>query len=78
MATIPITLEVDAQVADAYRTAPVEVQRKMRGLITVWLGQLVRGPRRSLQAIMDDIAATAEANGLTPDELRAILNDRGA
>jgi hypothetical protein len=78
MATVPITLEIDAQLADAYRTAPVEVQRKMRGLITVWLRQLVRGPRRSLQAIMDDMAATAEANGLTPEELRAILNDREA
>jgi hypothetical protein len=29
-----------------------------------------------LQAIMDEMAATATANGLTPDELRAILDDR--
>jgi hypothetical protein len=76
MATAPITLEVDAQLADAYRTAPPEVQRKMRALITIWLRQLVRGPRRSLQAIMDEMASTAEAKGLTPDELRMILDDR--
>jgi hypothetical protein len=44
----------------------------------VWLRQLVRGPQRSLQAVMDDMAATAEANRLTPEELRAILNDREA
>jgi len=49
MATAPITLEVDAQLADAYRAAPPEAQRKMRVLIAIWLRQLVRGPRRSLK-----------------------------
>jgi hypothetical protein len=63
--TARITIPLDADTAKLYTEAPVEVQRKLQVLLSLWVREFVV-PSRSLQAIMDEIAQKAQARGLTP------------
>lgn len=77
METMPITIEVDAAAAKIYAAATPEQQRKMQVLLSLRLQDLTSAPRRrSLEEVMDEIGAEAEARGLTPEILESIL--RGA
>jgi hypothetical protein len=71
-----ISLEVDADTARAYTEASVEEKRKLQLLLSLRLREIVSGSRKSLAQIMDEIAAEAQARGLTPEILESILNDK--
>ena len=73
METTPITIEVDAAAAKIYAAATPEEQWKMQVLLSLRLQDLTDGPRRSLDVVMDEIGAEAEARGLTPEILESIL-----
>ena len=74
METTPITIEVDAAAAQAYADASPEEQLKMQWLLSLRLRDLTIEPRRrSLDTVMDEIGAEAEARGLTPEILESIL-----
>lgn len=75
MPTKAITIEVDAAAADAYAAAPMERQRKIQLLLGLQLQELFQLPVRPLGAVMDELAAEAAANGLTPEILESILRD---
>lgn len=75
MATVPVTIEVDEEVASAYNAASPEEQKKMQLLLSLRLRNLTLKPRRPLREIMDEMAAEAAANGLTPEILESILKD---
>ncbi len=75
MATANISIPVDAEAAKAYREASPEEQRKLAILLNVRLRELTLGPTRPLKEIMDEIGVQAEARGLTPEVLDAILHD---
>ena len=75
MATVPITIEVDAEAASVYNAASPEEQKKMQLLLSLRLRNLTLKPRRPLREIMDEMAAEAAANGLTPEILESILKD---
>ena len=75
MATVPITIEVDEQTASIYNAASPEEQKKIQLLLSLRLRDLTLKPRRSLSEIMDEMAAEAAANGLTPEILGSILRD---
>lgn len=70
-----ITVPVDAETARAYHTASADDQRKIQLLLRLRLRELTELPLNSLAEIMDDIGAKAEARGLTPEILGAILCD---
>lgn len=70
-----ITVPVDAETARAYQTASADDQRKIQLLLRLRLRELTELPLNSLAEIMDDIGAKAEAPGLTPEILGAILCD---
>ena len=75
MPTKAITIEVDAAAADAYAAAPWEQRRKIQLLLGLQLQELFQLPVRPLGEVMDELAAEAAANGLTPEILESILRD---
>lgn len=74
MATTTISIEVEAGAARAFAQASPEERRKLQLLLSLRLRELTAQPTRSLQEIMDQIGAQAEARGLTPDILESLLH----
>ncbi len=70
-----ISIPVDAAIALAYSQAPVEAQQKIQMLLQLRARELCTPSSLSLQQMMDDIGAKAEARGLTPQILEALLLD---
>ena len=70
-----ITIPVDVETARAYHMASPDDQKKIQLLIRLRLRELAELPKNSLVEIMDDIGAKAEARGLTPEILEALLHD---
>jgi hypothetical protein len=74
METKTITLQVDADVAQAYQAAPPQDRSKLALLLNLWLRDwLVRSI--SLTALMDELSEKAQARGLTSDKLENMLRD---
>lgn len=73
MSTTAITIQVDTEVAKAFVDASPDEQRKMELLLSLRLQDLTTTPGKSLQAVMDEIGACAEARGLTPEILKSLL-----
>ena len=70
-----ITIPVDAETARAYHTASPDDQKKILLLLRLRLRELTALPTDSLVEIMEDIGTKAEARGLTPEILEALLHD---
>jgi len=75
MATAIIALEVDADTAQAFAAASAEDRRKLQLLLGLRLRELTARPARALKEVMDEIGQYAEARGLTPEILAALLSD---
>jgi hypothetical protein len=75
MATATIALEVDADTARAFSAASAEDRRKMQLLLNLRLRELTTRLGRPLKEVMDEIGQYAEARGLTPEILEALLRD---
>jgi hypothetical protein len=74
MKTDTITIQVAADVAQAYRTASDEDRRKMDLLASFQLTEFLRSPG-SLEEIMDELSREARQNGLSLATLDAILHE---
>lgn len=70
-----ISIRVSDEAARAYEAATPEQRRKIDALLNLRLSETARG-RRTLEDIMDDMAARSQARGLTPELLNDILDDR--
>jgi len=70
-----ISIEVDEEIAKAYQAASAEQRRKVELLLKLQLQEIVSGPKKSLQQVMDEIGAEAQARGLTPEILESLLRD---
>jgi len=75
MSTAIISIEVDAEAARAFSAASVPERRKLELLLALRLKQLTTSPARPLSAVMDEIGADAEANGLSLQVLESLLHD---
>ena len=81
MATEPITIPVDPEAARAFREFSSEKQRELGSSLGLWLKQQT-GQRPTPEddarifAMMDRIADRAAEQGLTPDKLQAILDEK--
>jgi hypothetical protein len=75
MTSTIISIPVDAATALAYSQASLEEQKKIQLLLRLRIRELFVQPNTSLQQIMDDIGAKAEARGLTPQLLETLLCD---
>ncbi|MBD1843792.1 hypothetical protein H6F89_10340 [Cyanobacteria bacterium FACHB-63] len=68
-----INIQVDTEVARTYHSANPEQQQKVQALMNLWLKRALQVTQ--LQTTMDQLSDEAEANGLTPDILRSILDE---
>lgn len=75
MSTTKISIEVDEAAARAFVAAPLGEQQKLQILLNLRLQELTTKPGRSLQDVMNDISSEAEARGLTPEILEALLRE---
>jgi hypothetical protein len=77
MATAAITIQVSEEAARAFAQVSPEDQRKIQVLLDLRLRDLTIStpPRKSLQAVMDEIGKNATARGLTPEGLESLLHD---
>lgn len=69
-----ITIRVNAEVARIFETVSEEQRRKMEALLSLRLSELTRS-KRTLEEVMSEISQNAQARGLTPEILDAILNE---
>jgi hypothetical protein len=77
MATATLTIQVSEEAALAYAQVSPEDQSKIQLLLDLRLRDLTSPspPKKSLQAVMDEIGHNAAARGLTPAALESMLND---
>lgn len=78
MTTATLTIQVSEEAARAFARVSPEEQCKIQLLLDLRLRDLTASPlpRKSLQAVMDEIGRNAAARGLTTAELESLLNDR--
>ena len=75
MTTTTITLQVDADLAQAYRSGSVNDQSKLQLLLNLWLRELfVRST--SLAALTDELSDKAQERGLTAEKFEEMLHVR--
>ena len=75
MATVPITIEVDEEVARLYAEASTQDQKRIQLYLSLQLQDFITKPPRPLREVIDEMAAEAAAKGLTPEILESILRD---
>lgn len=69
-----ITVTVDSEIAEKYRSASKSERLKLDWLVNLHLRNLM-GPRRPLEETMRDLSRQAQERGLTPEILQSILDD---
>lgn len=69
-----ITVSVDGEAAEFYRSASATDRRKLDLLVNLRLHDAAR-PGRTLQQIMHEVSRNARARGLTPVVVRSILDE---
>jgi hypothetical protein len=68
-----ITIQVDTEIAKAYREAEPERQQKIQMFLNIMLQKAVS--QKTLLDIMEEASKQAIANGITPEILGSILNN---
>ena len=68
-----ITIQVDSETAQAYRSTNPEKKRKIDIFLNVMLKKTVS--QKPLLEIMQQASEEATANGMTPEILESILSD---
>jgi hypothetical protein len=75
MTTKAITLQVDADLAQVYQSAPAADRTKLQLLMNLWLRELSTRST-SLAVLMDELSDKARARGLTAEKLEEMLRER--
>ena len=75
METKTITINVNAQAARAYESAPAERRRKLDALLSLKLSEVTQ-EARPLEEVMSDVSRKARDRGLTPEILKEIMDER--
>jgi hypothetical protein len=72
-----ITINVTPETAKFYKSADAEKRRKLDLLISYQLSGMNKpASLEELESVMDELGKQAEKNGLTPEILEEILNER--
>jgi len=69
----PITLQVEAPIADVYQNANPEHKQALQATVSLFLKSI--SVSDSLQTIVQEIRSEAEQKGLTPEILEELLKD---
>lgn len=73
MVTETITLEIDSEAAQAFKSVSAEERGKLQVLFGIWLKEYARADSVSLKEIMTGISEKAQGRGLTPEILESIV-----
>lgn len=74
METKTITIRVNAEVARIFEAASEEHRRKLEALLSLKLSNATKS-KKTLEELMSEISQNAQARGLTPEILNAILHE---
>jgi hypothetical protein len=74
MSTEVITLEIDSEAAQAFKSVSAEEREKLQVLLGIWLKEYAKADTSSLKETMDEISRRAQSRGLTPKILKSTLN----
>jgi len=75
MKTEEITIRVNPDAADAYRSASGEEKRKLDLLLSLKLSEATSSSM-TLKEVMQGVSRNAQERGLTPEKLEALLNEQ--
>lgn len=75
MSTETITLEVDSEAAQVFRSASAQEREKLRVLLGIWLKEYAMADTTSLKGTMTEVSQNAQSRGLTPEILESILEE---
>lgn len=75
MAMETITLEIDSEAAQTFKSVSTDEREKLQVLFGIWLKEYAKAEGRSLKATMDEISGKARSRGLTPKILESILEE---
>lgn len=75
MATVPITIQVDAEVAKVYTEASAQDRQRIEMLLSLQLQDFIANPPRPLGDVIEEISARVADRGLTEEILESILRD---
>ncbi len=73
--TDQITVSVDTDVAEFYRSTSDSERRKLDLLVNLRLREATKSPK-SLRDIMREMSRDAQRRGLTPEILQSILDEK--
>jgi hypothetical protein len=75
MSTEEITIELDSDSAQVFKSASAEEREKLQVLLGIWLKEYARADSASLKDTMNEISREAQNRGLTPEILESILEE---
>jgi hypothetical protein len=75
MTTVTLNIQLDDKVKQAYQATSEERRASLQKLIARMLQEFAESRPESLLTIMDEMSREAQAKGLTPEILDAILRD---
>lgn len=70
-----ITIKVDSEIAKAYQQANTDKQKKINLLLGMWLKEIITD-QTSLEEIMNKCSEEVKENGLTPEILESLLQEK--
>jgi hypothetical protein len=76
MSITSLTIAVDSEAAQAFAAISPEHRRKIELLLNLRLRELTIDSKKPLQQTMDEIGASAQQSGLTPEMLTELLNGK--
>jgi hypothetical protein len=76
MSTETITLEIDSEAAQAFKSVPISEREKLQILLGIWLKEYAKAGTVSLKETMSEISRKAQSRGLTPEILKSILEEK--
>ncbi|MDD5277368.1 MAG: hypothetical protein PHR16_14970 [Methylovulum sp.] len=71
-----ISIEVDNELARSFLQATVEEKRQFQMLLNLRLKELIVNPNKPLATIMDEMGSYAESQGMTPELLTSLLDEK--
>ena len=74
MGTKQITIQIDNEAARAFNSASLGDRRKLEALVSIQFIEATK-TKDALKQIMRGISQKAQERGLTPEILKAILNE---
>ena len=69
------TFEIDDDLAGMIAVLPADRRKKLDLLLRLRVRDVLTYPPRPLSEVLDELGRKAAANGLTPEELKSILNE---